>query len=334
MKTLFDETTINQMKLKNRIIRSATWEGLAGSDGHLTDRLFKVYETLAQGGVGLIITGGTYFTPDSTTLPGMPGIYSDSLIDDYRRFTNMVHGSGCPIIMQLAYSGKGGEMWTPASPTRNDIKLIVKAFGEGAGRAKAAGFDGVQIHAAHGYFLSQFLDPQKNMRQDEYGGVIENRARIILEIYDEIRNKTGSDFNIFIKINGTDAGDEVEGFNSCRYTCLELASRGINAIEISGGADELKNCMNHPYPESIFRDYAARIAAEVRIPIVLVGFNRTPAVMEEILNTSAIEYFSLSRPLLREANLVNKWRDDSNREAECISCNGCFRTDGNICVFV
>ncbi|BBB90526.1 MAG TPA: NADH:flavin oxidoreductase [Methylomusa anaerophila] len=339
MKTLFDETTINNinninnMKLQNRIIRSATWEGMADSAGRLTNRLIKVYETLANGGVGLIITGGTYFTKDSTTLPGMAGIYEDSLLQDYEKFTDMVHSSGCPIILQLAYAGKNGDMWLPSSPSHNDIKSIVKAFGEGAARAKLSGFDGVQIHAAHGYFLSQFLSRQNNTRQDEYGGIIENRARILLEIYDEIRNRTGSNFSIFIKINGTDAFDETEGVNACSYACRQLAARGIDAIEISGGADEIKKSLDNPHKESIFRDYAARIAEEVRVPVILVGHNRTPSVMEKILNTSAIEYFALSRPLLREPNLVNDWKNNRNKKAECISCNACFKPDGNICVF-
>jgi 2,4-dienoyl-CoA reductase-like NADH-dependent reductase (Old Yellow Enzyme family) len=333
VKTLFDETRINNIKLKNRFVRSATWEGMADSTGGLTGRLFRVYEALAMGGVGLIITGATCFTKDSTSLPGMAGIYEDSVIPDYKKFTDMVHANSCPIILQLAYAGRGGEMWNPSSLSVSDIKSVVKAFGEGALRAKQAGFDGVQVHAAHGYFLSQFLSRQNNTRQDEYGGPIENRARILLEIYDEIRSRAGNDFNIFLKINGTDAVDETEGFNACRYACMQLAAGGINAIEISGGDAELKKMLDNPYKESIFRDYAARIAEDVDVPVILVGFNRTPSIMEEILNTSKIEYFALSRPLLREPDLVNVWRDDLNKEAECISCNACFRSDGNACIF-
>jgi len=334
LKTLFDETTINNMKLKNRIIRSATWEGMADNSGRLTDKLVKVYETLAKGGIGLIITGGTYFTKDSTALPGMAGIYENSMIEEYRRFTDMIHGRGGSVILQLSFAGKGGEMWTPSTPSHSDIISIIKSFGEGASRAQQAGFDGVEIHAAHGFFLSQFLSRQSNTRQDQYGGVIENRARMLLEIYDQIRNQTGSKFNIFVKINGTDAADETEGFETCRYVCSQLAERGINAIEISGGMAELNKSQDNPYKESIFRDYAARIAEEVHVPVILVGQNRTPSVMEEILNTTPIEYFALSRPLLREPNLVNEWRNNLNKKAECISCNACFKTDGNTCVFI
>ncbi|MBP2667301.1 MAG: oxidase [Firmicutes bacterium] len=332
-KTLFDETHLNNLKLKNRLIRSATWEGMADANGRLTDRLFNVYETLAKGGVGLIITGGTYFMEGAAALPGMTGIYEGSSIQSYRRLTDMVHENDSSIIMQLSFAGRNGERWTPSSASTTDIASIVKEFGKAAFRAQQAGFDGVQIHAAHGFFLSQFLSRQKNTRNDEYGGVVENRARFLVKVYEEIRQQTGDLFNIFIKINGTEAGDETEGFDSCRYTCRQLADRGINAIEISGGTAELNKELNNPYKESIFRDYAARIAKEVQVPVILVGHNRTPAVMEEILNTSDIEYFSLSRPLLREPNLVNRWQKNSNPKAECISCNACFKADGNTCIF-
>ncbi|HWR28367.1 MAG TPA: NADH:flavin oxidoreductase, partial [Negativicutes bacterium] len=169
MKTLFDKTQLSNLTLKNRMIRSATWENMADDKGHLTDRLFKSYETLAQGGVSLIITGGTYFTADSTTLSGMTGIYEDSFIQDYRKLTDRVHKSESSIFLQLSFAGRNGERWTPSSASQNDITSIVKEFGTAAFRAKQAGFDGVQIHAAHGFFLSQFLSRQKNTRTDRYG---------------------------------------------------------------------------------------------------------------------------------------------------------------------
>ncbi|HWR39614.1 MAG TPA: NADH:flavin oxidoreductase [Patescibacteria group bacterium] len=333
MKTLFDVTQINGMTLNNRIIRSATWEGMADSSGRLTDRLLRVYDSLVSGGVGLIITSATYFTKDSTPLPGMTGFYDDSFISDYRQFTDRIHAGGCPVILQMTYAGRDGEMWTPSSPSREDIQSIVQAFGDGAYRARQAGFDGVQVHAGHGFFLSQFLSSQANTRRDEYGGTVENRTRILLEIYEAIRARTGDDFNIWIKINGTDMADETAGQGACRYACQQLARRGVNAIEISGGTAELTQKLDHPHHESIFRDEAASIAAAVNVPVVLVGYNRTPSVMEDVLNSTPIEYFSLSRPLLREPDLVNRWKQDFQKKAECISCNGCFRADGNVCVF-
>ncbi|MBP2633240.1 MAG: oxidase [Firmicutes bacterium] len=334
MKTLFDETQLHNIKLKNRMIRSATWERMADKTGHLTDKLLKVYEDLANGGIGLIITSVAYITNDCQDLLGRLGIYDDSFIEDYKQLTKIAHDSKCPIILQLAYAGKDGEGYLPSSPTKEDIKSIVVAFGKSALRAKHAGFDGVQIHAAHGFFLSQFIHPSKNTRQDEYGGSLKNRTRILLEIYDEIRLQTGNDFNIFIKIDSTDLAETNDCFTSCEYACIQLANRGINAIEISGEKGAIVPSIRKNYPESIFKDYAAKIAEKVQIPVILVGLNRTPSIMKEILNTSTIEYFSLARPLLREPDLPNQWRKNPDKSAACISCNKCFRPQGNSCIFL
>jgi 2,4-dienoyl-CoA reductase-like NADH-dependent reductase (Old Yellow Enzyme family) len=169
MKTLFDETRIGPMLLRNRLVRSATWEAMADEAGRLTPRLLELYRQLAEGGVGLIITSATTITKDTTRLHGMLCIPDDSYIPAYRELTQMVHNTGCPIIMQLD-DGRTGEMWTPAIPTLEEMQSITREFGDAASRAKQAGFDGVQIHAAHGFFLSQFLNAKKNARTDQYGG--------------------------------------------------------------------------------------------------------------------------------------------------------------------
>ncbi len=338
MKTLFDDTRLNNIKLKNRIIRSATWEGMADSRGHLTDRLLHVYKSLANGGVGLIITGATFVSADflnsSACASGYMSIHDDSFIQDYRRLTDTVHKASCPIILQLAYVGKGGEKQPPSSFSIKDIQQIVQEFGQSAFRAKRAGFDGVQIHAAHGFFLSQFIHPTKNTRQDEYGGSLGNRTRILLEIYDKIRSLTGNDFSILLKIDGTDLAATNTLLTSSHYACLQLAQRGLNAIEVSGETGVVIPSTSQSYPESVFRDYAAKIAEKVQIPIILVGLNRTPTVMETLLNTSNITYFSLSRPLIRESDLVNQWLENPTKAPACISCNQCFHSNGNTCIFV
>ena len=309
MKTLFDETQMGQITLKNRLIRSATYEGLADSTGHMTDRLFKVYKDLAEGGVGLIITGVANITQKSKYLPGMMGIYDDSFIPDYKKLTDMSHGNDCPMLIQLPFAGSNGVLWTPSDPSVAELKAMIQPFGESALRAKRAGFAGVQIHAGHSYFLSQLLNDRQNTRRDEYGGSLENQARLLLEIYSEIRRTTGEDFHISIKINCTDLDGNHEVFTACRYVCAQLADEGINSIEISGGTGPFNLHPEFVYTESVLRDYAAQIAKETNIPVILVGLNRTPAVMEEILNMMNIRYFSLSRPLLRWPDLVNEWQN-------------------------
>ena len=174
MRTLFDETKINSMTLKNRLIRSATWENMADQSGHMTDSLFKLYEGLACGGVGLIVTGYAFPLAEEQPNPGMMGIYDDSFIEDYRPLTEMVHSHGSRIVMQLAYGGsqtnyrtEDRNIWGPSEVadlafkvvphemSRENIQTLINAYGDAATRAKAAGFDGVQLHSAHGYLLKE-----------------------------------------------------------------------------------------------------------------------------------------------------------------------------------
>jgi 2,4-dienoyl-CoA reductase-like NADH-dependent reductase (Old Yellow Enzyme family) len=334
MKTLFDTTTIGKITLKNRLVRSATWEGMADTSGHPSTSLFQVYEELARGGIGLIITGATTILPDATGLPGMMNIGDDSFIAEYQGLTSMIHQYDVPVVMQITYVGVNGTWPAAGDPTCHELFSIIRAFGDAAVRAKESGFDGVQFHVGHGYFISQFLNQQKNTRTDNYGGSVENRARFILEIYDEIRSRVGDDFGIFIKINCGEFQTTDDGvFQACQYTCQQLALRGIQAIEITGGVSGHPISPNGEYTESVFRDYAAIIADEIKVPVILVGLNRNPILLTELLNTTSISYFSLARPLIREPDLARVWQEYPETEAECTSCDACRTQDGVVCPF-
>lgn len=333
-KTLFDQTRIGQMFLRNRLVRSATWEAMADETGRPTPRLITLYRDLALGGIGLIITGATSIFPDAVQLFGMMKIPDDSYISSYRNLTGAVREAGSPIIMQLAFTGRNGEMCNPADPSAEEIHSIVKAFGDAAFRAEQAGFHGVQIHSAHGFFLSQFLNAKSNLRTDQYGGDLQGRVHLLLEIYREIRARTHPDFSILVKINGSDF-DEGDGvWEACQYACIRLAEEGINGIEISGGVSGAPFPPPQiSYPESVFRDYAARIAELVKVPVILVGMNRTVSVMETLLNTTGIGYFSLSRPLLRQPDLPDIWRTHPEQGAACTSCDLCREQQETLCPF-
>lgn len=364
MKHLFDKTKISNMNIKNRILRGGTWEELADEKGHMTSELFKIYRELAQGGVGTIITGYTFVTKDEQPNPGMMGIYDDSFIEEYKELTDIVHSYKANIIMQIVYGGSQTNMnppskliWgpsavkneiskvVPSEMTKEDIKILVKAYGDAALRVVKAGFDGVEIHAAHGYLLSQFLCPHYNKRTDEYGGCIENRGRIIFEVYEEIRRKVGDNFPIFVKINSEDFIKD--GLTSVESIIISkrLSKLGIDAIEISGGNESNQSVLdNNLGPvrnkvnigkdrESYFKEHAARLAEEVDVPVILVGGNRQIDVMEDILNSTKIKYFSLARPLISEPNLINKWARGDTKKPKCISCNQCFKTTGKRCIF-
>ncbi len=335
MKTLFDQTRIGTLTLRNRIIRSATWERMADPSGYPTRRLIELYDELSRGGTGLIITSATVISRDATTIPGILAMYDDSFIDRYRELTRLIHRNHVPVIMQLSHVGTGGAMWTPAEPDRNDLATMISAFGDAAYRAQQSGFDGVQIHFGHGFLLSRFMNTKKNLRTDEYGGSVSNRTRIFLEIYRMIRSRVGSEFPVLIKINCSDFEDEEGGvFDACQYICRELTHADLDAIEITGGTGALPTPPRVRYSESVFRDYAALIADQVSVPVILVGMNRNPQVMTAILNETGIEYFSLARPLLRQPDLVQIWQENPEAVSECTSCDACRQQpEGNVCPF-
>jgi len=252
MSKLFEATEINGMQLGNRFVRSATWEGMAGEDGSCTSGLIKTMTQLTKGGVGLIISSHAYIRKDGQASPRQIGIYKDELIEDYRKMTDAIHSHGGCIALQVTHAGlfarpelTGREPLAPSlvegidqSPseiTLEEIHDTVRAFGQAARRAKEAGFDGVQIHSAHGYLVNQFLSPFFNRRRDVYGGALENRARFLLEAFKEMRAVVGDDFPIMIKLNSQDFIDGgLTKEDSLRVGAL-LEKVGIDAIEISGG---------------------------------------------------------------------------------------------------
>ena len=348
MKSLFDETKLKNVKLRNRCIRSATWEGMADERGHLTETHDTIYRELATGGIGLIITGMAGVLGPSTQ---MFGIYDDVFIDEYKTLTSSVHRHEAPIVMQLAYEGSqggskisGGKVWglsavrqrttgiTPKEMTTGDIKAVIDSFAEAAERAKKAGFDGVQLHAAHGYFLSQCLSPYYNRRTDEYGVTVQGRARILYEVCEQIRERVGEEYLVMAKVNCDDLFEGGLTLEDSIKVCQGLQERGVAAIEVSGGqAPErgakhaiMRTKLEKPERQSYFCRQAARIAEEIDIPVVLVGGNRDPKLLNKIINTTPIEYISLSRPLIREPNLVHRWQSGNLAPARCISCNWCL----------
>lgn len=358
MKSLFDQTGFAGLKLKNRFIRSATRDGFADACGHVTPELVQIYEDLAKGGVGTIITGHAYVTDlEQSQQPRQMGIHEDSCIDGYQKLTAAVHSYQANIVMQIncigaQTYGAGGKrlIWgpspiedlytriTPKEMSGAEILFLQQAFADAALRAKKTGFDGVQIHAAHGYVLSKFLNPYYNVRTDWYGGTIDNRARMLFETYAAIREKVGPEYPVLIKINCSDFMDQGTTFEDCRYVCKKLAESGISAIEISGGnlaswPNEGPIRIMKAGQEAYFMHHAAKVAAEIDVPVILVGGNRDLASMTEILRQTQIAYFSLSRPLICESSLINRWQSGDLRPAKCISCNKCLRLESTTCIF-
>jgi 2,4-dienoyl-CoA reductase-like NADH-dependent reductase (Old Yellow Enzyme family) len=264
MPGLFETTRIKSMELKNRLVRSATVERMGDDKGLPTQDLFRLYERLAKGGVGLIITGMTYVSPDGRTFPkGATGIDRDETIAAWRALTDYVHklGTGVKLAMQIAHGGRqttraatgtqpmapspvkdASSFVTPREMTEDDIERTIEAFAQAARRAKEAGFDAVQLHGGHGYLVNEFLNPYTNRRTDRWGGSLENRMRFVSEIYSRCRKLVGDAYPILIKISAYDhmikKGKKGIELAEAVLTAERLSAMGIDGIEVSCGIAE------------------------------------------------------------------------------------------------
>ena len=354
MPDLFKSCVVNGMVLANRFVRSATWEGLATQDGAATPKLVRMMEQLALGKVGLIISGHAYVTREGRGSSGQLGAYSDELIPGLADMAAAVHAAGGRIALQISHAGirsasvPGGP--EPAGPstvlletgpagramTREDMAAVCLDFARATARAKTAGFDAVQIHAAHGFLLSEFLSPFFNQRTDDYAGSRESRARLVLEVLKAVRNAVGPDFPVLIKMNSEDflpGGLTVEDMVA---TAELLQEAGIDAVELSGGtflSGKLSFSRTGSRPvkadpahtEAYYEAAARSYKRAVKTPLMLVGGIRTLETARSLVADGVADHICLCRPLIREPHLVARWLAGDTRPALCVSDNGCFQ---------
>lgn len=328
MAQLFEQSEINGMLLANRFVRAATWEGMATDDGASTSKLVDLMARLAAGGVGLIITGHTYVRPDGQHSPWQLGIHNDEMIPGLKAVTQGVHENGAKIVLQLGYGGAYLSKSRVAKMTLQDIQELVTAYGIAAMRAQKAGFDGVQIFAAHGFFLSQLLCPRYNDRSDTYGGNIRNRARALLEVLQSVRHHTGDDYPVLVKLNGQDFVENGLTLEDSVKVGMMLEEKGIDAIELSGGLLNNPNIMQSKIDTdstgAYFENEARAFKEKIDVPLILVGGIRSYEVAQRLIDDGVADYISMSRPLIRDPELILRWKAGELLEAECISCNNCF----------
>jgi 2,4-dienoyl-CoA reductase-like NADH-dependent reductase (Old Yellow Enzyme family) len=347
---LFEPTTIKNLKLKNRFVCSATWSGKSRFNGGCSPILINSLLDIAKDGPGLIISEMAYILQNGQCTPFQMGVHDDSLIPGLNLLTENIHRKGIPIIMQLVHGGlftvpmlANAEPFGPSvmdtqngqlgrEMTQEEIKEIVSAFGEAALRAQKAGFDGVQIHAAHGWLLSQFLSPYFNRRKDEYGGSIENRARIVLEVIRSIKESVREDFAVTIKINSDDFIPGGFGIEEMLKVSYMLEKEGIDAIEISGGTISALitgnvDCSFSPATKKgiYYLEAAQRFKEIIKVQLMLVGGVRTFESADEMIKTGVADYVSLCRPLIREPDLIKKWASGNLKRSDCISDSACFQ---------
>ena len=360
MSILFEPININGMTVPNRFVRSATNDRCADDSGRVTDLVVKVYETLAAGGVGLIITGNAYVTRNGRLSFTMLGIDRDDLIPGLKRIAEAVHGYDSKIIVQINHAGREtkstviGE--TPAAPsavhnpitgetpralTEEEIEFLIDAFAAAARRVASAGIDGIQMHIAHGYLCNQFLSPHTNRRKDTWGGSLENRMRFVLEVLRRIRKAVGDTYPVMAKLNADDFIDGGLTIEESVQIAKRLTQAGLNAIEISGGVKEssfrsAKADILEEEDEAYFLPYAGKFKAVTDVPLMLVGGLRSPNLMARFLERGDVDMVSLCRPFIREPDLVSKWKQGHWEKAKCISCGGChkFRDEPVRCILL
>jgi len=343
MSKLFKPFKIGSMEIRNRFMRSATTSYWSDEDGIVRPAIIRLYNNLSRGGVGLIVKGHTYVMDSGKGHVGMAGISGDHQVPKLRELTEAVHKYGGKIVTQLNHAGfksivdRAGPSeyhegnWKGRALTNDEIHGIVGAFGEAAGRTMDAGFDGVMIHGAHGYLVSQFLSGLANKRTDEYGESLENRMRFLIEVYDEIRARVGASYPVLIKMNCDDFSPEGFTLEDSVKVASAMAKRGMDLIEISGGGigqiRELRRTRaksdDPALSEANFAGHAEKIHGAISpTPMGLVNGIRSRGCMEALLETGVTEMISMSRPFIREPDLVRNL-EAGQLEATCISCDGC-----------
>lgn len=333
--------TLPHITLPNRVVRSATATSMADPNGYVTPQLEELYRPLAEGGVGLIITGHCYIAPQGIASPGQTGIHEDGCIPGLSRVAARKEGTGAKIIAQISHAGAKAPLTdlpvgpaaiclrkdgTAARPLeRGEMEEIRDSFVKAALRAQKAGFDGVQVHCAHGYLLSQFLDPFCNTREDGYGRTAEGRFRLAGEVIEGIREACGEDFPVFVKINATTAGDD-EAYEKDMAAYLNLLGEcGVESAELSGHIVRKRGKADRLY----FFERAAALRAKTSLPLMLVGGIRSLEEMERVL-AAGIQQVSLCRPLISEPDLIPRLLA-GQKEARCVGCEQCFtKTDGGV----
>jgi 2,4-dienoyl-CoA reductase-like NADH-dependent reductase (Old Yellow Enzyme family) len=356
----FDPFTLKGLKLKNRFAMAAAATAYSADEqGVITDEEIARISRIAAGGIGLFINGAVTTHPLAQTRPRSCMITTDAGIPMFKRLTSAVHARDVKIACQLCNSGiwaagfqktlgkealgasrvsDGAYAGRPDFPdnfheaTPEEIDQVVRGFAAGAARAKAAGFDAVEIHAAHDSLLSQFLSPLSNRRADRWGGSAANRARLHADVIRAVRDAVGPDFPLIVKLGvqdsvpgGLSLADGVAAASVCR-------DAGADMLEISvglAGTDVMKESVllgpiTKIEQEAFTRESCRAVKAATGIPTIITGGLRSLALIEEIVAAGEADLVGICRPFIREPALINRWKAGDRKKAACISCNKCL----------
>lgn len=345
MSLVFSPLKLGNIELKNRFIRSATTSYWANAQGILRQEIINLYQQLAEGDIGIIIKGHLYVIDAGKAHEGMAGISQDAHIPQLQKLTTLVHDEGGTIIAQLNHAGihsivdragpsrYQGKNWLARPLSTEEITTIIEAFGVAAERALSAGFDGVQIHGAHGYLLSQFLSQDVNTRRDKWGGTLQNRMRFLREVYRAIRVKIGRR-PLLLKLNCDDFSPHGFTINESLTVAETLCHDGLDALELSGGGVGRQPMLRQrvassdpAFCEAVFAGAAQKIRQVTHsTPLAMVNGIRSLDCMNALIQTDIVDMISMSRPFIKEPNLV-KQLHAGQQAATCPSCSACSAPD-------
>ena len=360
---LFQPGRIGPVTTANRIVRAGTSETAAGESGEVTDHLVDIYEVLARNRVGLILSGHMFCHPRGRYAARQVGIHEDGMVPGLTRLVEAVHRHGGKVFAQLAHAGSQSRVADnrPLAPSpipnaltgrmvdaasQDEIEEAVGAFASGAARAVQAGFDGVHIHGANGYLISEFSSPLTNRRTDGWGASPEGRDTFVVEVLKAVRKAVPANMAVTVKLGLQDAVPEGMQLSEGVRRGEILATVGADAIEVSCNAMTLPSdsakeyvavgpkralgdlllhrLLSPPYPEAYFLEPAKQLRRRFSKPIILVGGMRTPATMEGIVERGDADFVALARPFIREPDLVLKLAEGRRGPVACTSCNLCL----------
>ena len=348
---IFEPITINGMELKNRMVVSAMVSNFCQEDGYPTEKFIAYHEKKAKGGWGLIITEDYAITPDAGGFKTLPGLWEDAQIDAHRELTNRVHKAGGKIVAQIYHAGRetcseitGVHNVAPSAIkdptvdeipnelTIDEIHSLIESFGECARRVKEAGFDGVEVHGAHGYLIGQFVSPFSNKRFDEYGGDVVSRAKFAVDVVRKIREKCGEDFPVLYRMSSQEYVHGGLGLEETKVLARLLEEAGVNCIHCSQGVYASIASVIPPsvYPRACFIDNAAAIKNAVQIPVIGVGRINDPYVAESVLESGKADLCTMARASLADPDMPNKMLNGQYEDIiHCIGClQGCIGENG------
>ncbi|MGO1555303.1 MAG: NADH:flavin oxidoreductase/NADH oxidase family protein [Candidatus Corynebacterium faecigallinarum] len=327
--------------VKNRLVKAAMSEGLATPSGGPSDQHIDLYRRWAEGGAGVLVTGAVMVDPEHLGEPNTVVVADDRHLDALREWAEAGTANDTQLWMQLNHPGKQSPrsvnkypvapsvvpmegpaerfFATPRELTVDDIKLIVWRFGYAARIAQSTGFTGVQIHAAHGYLINQFLSPNDNKRTDEYGGDLESRMRLLVEIYEAIRDEVGAEFPISVKLNSSDGVSGGFDEDESLVVAEKLSELGVDVIEVSGGTYTAPLMQGEKVDASgdtgeiYFGDYAKQLRDKVATPVLLTGGFRCAADIERGLDGLA-DLIGMARPLVMVPEYPNELIKQGSRK--------------------